>query len=58
MLGHIARNCPQQDPKKKSKKKKFHAHATKEEVPSKRAKKELGEEEYVLISTLIGFVSL
>ena len=58
VLGHIARNYPQQDPKKKSKKKNFHAHAAEEEVPSKRAKEEPSEKEYVLISALTGFVSL
>ena len=57
VLGHIARNCPQQDPKKKSKTKKFHAHVAEEEVPSKRTKEEPSEEEYVLISALSGSVS-
>ena len=31
VLGHIARDCPRQDPKKKSKRK-FHAHVAEEEV--------------------------
>ena len=57
MLGHIARNCPQQDPKKKSKRK-FHAHAAEEEVPSKKVKEESSDEEYVLISALTGSISL
>ena len=56
MLGHIDRNCPQQDLKKKGIKK-FHAHAVEEEVPSKKAKEEPSEEEYVLISALTGYVS-
>ena len=44
--------------KEEEQKKKFHAHVAEEEVPSKRAKEEPSEKEYVLISALTGFVSL
>ena len=54
--GHIARNCPQQDPKKKSKRK-FHALVAEEEVPSNIAKEEPSEEDYVLSSALTSSVS-
>jgi len=56
VLGHISKDCPQNNPKKN--KGKFHAHAVEEEKPSKKAKEESSDKEYVLISALTGSVSL
>ena len=58
-LGHISRNCPLNKNKFKKKNRNFHAHASEENDSNEERIKENEnhDEEYVLVSTLIGSIS-
>ena len=55
-MGHIARNCPLKQEQFKKGNKKFHAHAVEDDdsIEEKANEYEYSNEEYVLISSLIG----
>ena len=59
-IGHFARNCPMNkngSKKKRNSKRKHHAHTVEDDdTPRKRVKQE-SEDEYVLISALMGTVT-
>ena len=58
--GHFARDCPRNKDrslKKKGNKKIHHAHAAEDYEPSKKRIKQESDEEYVLISALMGNIT-
>lgn len=58
-MGHIARNCPLiKDQIRKGRNKRHHANVAEDDEPvEKRERKDDSDEEYVLISSLIGTVT-
>ena len=58
--GHFDRDCPRNKSsslKKKENKSRHHAHAVEDDEPSKKRVRQESDEEYVLISTLIGTIT-
>ena len=59
-IGHFARNCPMNkngSKKKKNSKRRHHAHTTEDDDPARKKVKQESEDEYVLISSLMGTVT-